>query len=78
MEPISEQDIRFGHPDAAPTPWTEVLRVLETAELFWISTVREGASPHVTPLPAVWYDTRLHYCTGPGEQKAVNLSLIHI
>ena len=73
MEPISEQDIRFGHPDAAPTPWTEVLRVLETAELFWISTVREGASPHVTPLPAVWYDTRLHFCTGPGEQKAVNI-----
>ncbi len=48
--------------------------VLETAELFWISTVRPDGRPHVTPLPAVWNDERLHFCTGPTEQKAVNLA----
>jgi nitroimidazol reductase NimA-like FMN-containing flavoprotein (pyridoxamine 5'-phosphate oxidase superfamily) len=74
MEPTPEQDMRFGDPDAAPTPWTDVLQVLQTAELFWISTVRENASAHVTPLPAVWYHDRLHFCTGSEEQKAVNIS----
>jgi hypothetical protein len=47
--------------------------VLETAELFWITTVRRDGRPHVTPLPAVWSDDRVHFCTGPEEQKAVNL-----
>lgn len=74
MEPTPEQDIRFGEPTAPPTPWADVRRVLETAELFWISTVRRDGRPHVTPLPAVWHDGRLHFCTSPGEQKAVNLS----
>lgn len=48
--------------------------MLETAELFWISTVRRDGRPHITPLPAVWHDSRLHFCTGPGERKAVNLA----
>ena len=74
MEPAPEQDIRFGDPESAPTPWPEGRRVLETAELFWISTVRRDGRPHVTPLPAVWSDDRLHFCTGPAEQKAVNVA----
>ncbi|HEX2058725.1 MAG TPA: pyridoxamine 5'-phosphate oxidase family protein [Actinomycetota bacterium] len=73
MDPVPEQDIRFGDPDAPPTPWAEVVRVLETAELFWISTVRRDGRPHVAPLPAVWHEERLHFCTGPEEQKAVNV-----
>jgi hypothetical protein len=28
----------------------------------------------VTPLPAVWYEDRLHFCTGLEEQKAVNIA----
>jgi nitroimidazol reductase NimA-like FMN-containing flavoprotein (pyridoxamine 5'-phosphate oxidase superfamily) len=74
MGPVPEQDARFGDPTSPPTPWTEALGVLETAELFWISTVRGDGRPHVTPLPAVWHDGRLHFCTGPAEQKAVNLA----
>ena len=74
MEPSAEQDPRFGDPDSPPTPWSEARRVLETAELFWISTVRSDGRPHVTPLPAVWHDGRLHFCTGAAEQKAVNLA----
>jgi nitroimidazol reductase NimA-like FMN-containing flavoprotein (pyridoxamine 5'-phosphate oxidase superfamily) len=74
MEPTPEQDVRFGDPESPPTPWAEALSVLETAELFWISTVRADGRPHVTPLPAVWLDDRLHFCTGPVEQKAVNLA----
>lgn len=73
MEPVTEQDIRFGDQASPPTPWSDVRRMLETAELFWISTVRRDGRPHVTPLPAVWDDDCLHFCTGPAEQKAVNL-----
>ena len=74
MDPLTEQDLRFGDPESPPTPWADTRRVLETAELFWISTVRADGRPHVTPLPAVWHDDRLHFCTGPSEQKAVNLA----
>jgi hypothetical protein len=42
--------------DAVPARWEETHRVLEGAELFWISTVRADGRPHVTPLVAVWLD----------------------
>jgi general stress protein 26 len=74
MEPTAEQDTRYGDASAPATPWADVLRILETAELFWISSVRDGGQPHVTPLPAVWCDDRLHFCTGAEEQKAVNIA----
>jgi nitroimidazol reductase NimA-like FMN-containing flavoprotein (pyridoxamine 5'-phosphate oxidase superfamily) len=74
MEPVTEQDLRFGDAAVPPTPWADTLAVLETAELFWISTVRADGRPHVTPLPAVWRDDALHFCTGAEEQKGVNLA----
>jgi nitroimidazol reductase NimA-like FMN-containing flavoprotein (pyridoxamine 5'-phosphate oxidase superfamily) len=74
MEPQPELDPRFSEPDAVPTPWPDVLAVLEGAELFWISTVRRDGRPHVVPLPAVWHAGALHFCTGAEEQKGVNLA----
>lgn len=71
--PVTTLDARFSDPDARATPWDGTCRVLEAAELFWISTVRGDGRPHVTPLVAVWLDDALYFCTGPGEQKAVNL-----
>ena len=72
-EPTTTIDPRFSDPDAAPTSWDDALRAIETAELFWIITVRADGRPHVTPLVAVWLDGALHFCTGAEEQKAVNL-----
>jgi nitroimidazol reductase NimA-like FMN-containing flavoprotein (pyridoxamine 5'-phosphate oxidase superfamily) len=72
-EPVTEIDTRFSEPGAAPAGWDETRRALETAELFWITTVRADGRPHVTPLVAVWSGDALYFCTGPGEQKAVNL-----
>jgi nitroimidazol reductase NimA-like FMN-containing flavoprotein (pyridoxamine 5'-phosphate oxidase superfamily) len=69
----TELDARFSDSGASPTPWEEARRVIEEAQLFWISTVRRDGRPHVTPLVAVWQDGALHFCTGPEEQKAVNL-----
>ncbi len=71
--PATTLDQRFSEPGAVATGWEETRRVLETAELFWISTVRADGRPHVTPLVAVWLDGALHFSTGAGEQKAVNL-----
>ena len=72
--PVTALDERFSDPDAVATRWDETLRVIEAAELFWISTVRADGRPHVTPLPAVWLDGAIHFCTGIAEQKAVNLA----
>ncbi len=70
---ITELDQRFSEPEAEPTPWAETERILRDAQLFWVSTVRRDGRPHVTPLVAVWLSGALHFCTGPDEQKALNL-----
>ena len=72
-QPETKLDRRFSDPDAVATGWNETRRVLEEAQLFWISTVRADGRPHVTPLVAVWLEEALHFTTGPTEQKAVNL-----
>jgi nitroimidazol reductase NimA-like FMN-containing flavoprotein (pyridoxamine 5'-phosphate oxidase superfamily) len=73
VEPISELDERFSAPGVSPTPWADVRQVLESAETSWVTTVRADGRPHVTPLVAVWLDDAVYFCTGPTEQKAVNL-----
>jgi general stress protein 26 len=72
-EPMTTIDGRFSEPGGDATPWDETRRALETAELFWITTVRADGRPHVTPLVAVWLDGAIHFSTGGTEQKAVNL-----
>ena len=72
--PRAELDARFSDPVATARPWDDVVEVLDRAEIFWLSTVRSDGRPHVTPLPAMWLDDRLHFCTGPREQKARNLA----
>ncbi len=73
MDMRSEVDPPFSSPDAAATDWTVVHGILESAETSWLTTVRTDGRPHVTPLVAVWHRDRLYFCTGPDEQKAVNL-----
>ena len=72
-QPTTELDVRFSAAEAVPRPWSEVVNLLEGSEIFWLSTVRRDGRPHVTPLPAMWLDGALHFCTGPEEQKAKNL-----
>ena len=73
IKPTAELNEGFGEPGAAARPWTEVAGVLPETERFWLSTVRRGGRPHVTPLPAIWLDGALHFCAGSHEQKATNL-----
>jgi len=72
--PVTAVDQRFSDPGSVAVGWDETRRALETAELFWITTVRADGRPHVTPLVAVWLDDAIHFCTGSTEQKAVNLT----
>jgi general stress protein 26 len=73
QDPIVELDVRYSAADGCATPWATALEILETAEVFWISTVRDDGRPHVTPLVAVWLEGALYFCTGEGEQKEKNL-----
>jgi hypothetical protein len=81
-EPRTELDARYssaviplpGAADATATPWEQARRQLETAEVFWVSTVRPDGRLHVTPVLAAWLDGVLYFSSGPGEQKARNLA----
>jgi general stress protein 26 len=73
-DPVAELDERFSEPGAKATPWATTREVLENAQLSWVTTVRADGRPHVTPLVPVWLDDSVHFTTGPGEQKAVNLA----
>jgi hypothetical protein len=74
-EPIGEIDSRFSSEGVVAPTWADVVDILDKAEMSWLSTTRPDGRPHVTPLPAVWDSVggMLHFCTGPGEQKAKNL-----
>src|SRR5215813_4932485 len=72
-EPITTLDTRNSPPDGVVTSWDQTRRVLETAELYWLTTVRADGRPHVTPLIGAWHDGAMHFTTGLGEQKAHNL-----
>ena len=71
--PTADLDSRFSDPQAGPTPWSDAAQLLESAELYWLTTVRADGRPHVTPLIGVADDGVVHFCTGLREQKARNL-----
>lgn len=71
--PVTRLSREFSDPEATATGWEETRKVLEEAELFWISTVRTDGRPHVTPIVAVWLDGAIWFSTGEGEQKFANL-----
>jgi len=72
--PAAELDHRYSDAAAPPSTWAQVTAALDAAEVYWLSTVRPDGRPHVTPLIAVRVDDRMHFCTGPDEQKARNLA----
>lgn len=73
-DPETKLDRRFSEPGTEAEAWSEGRRTLEAAELFWLATVRTDGRPHVTPLIGIWAGEAAYFCTGPEEQKAVNLA----
>jgi nitroimidazol reductase NimA-like FMN-containing flavoprotein (pyridoxamine 5'-phosphate oxidase superfamily) len=72
-EPVTTIDMRYSDATAVATGWEETRRVLEAAQLCWLSTVRADGRPHVTPVVTVWYEGAIHFCTADTEQKAINV-----
>jgi general stress protein 26 len=73
-DPITTIDLgNSSSPVAVATPWEETRRALETAEVFWLATVRADGRPHVTPVAAAWLDGTLYFGTGSVAQKLKNL-----
>jgi nitroimidazol reductase NimA-like FMN-containing flavoprotein (pyridoxamine 5'-phosphate oxidase superfamily) len=71
--PVTTFDQEYSDPAATATDWEQTRKALESAELFWISTVRADGRPHVTPVVAAWWDEAVWFSTGAGEQKFANL-----
>ena len=71
--PVTKIDRRYSDPAAQAASWADTVRVLEEAELFWLTTVRADGRPHVTPVVAAWGEGAMHFHTGVGEQKYLNL-----
>ena len=71
--PVSTTLTRYGAAEAKATSWEDTVRVLETAELFWLTTVRPDGRPHQTPVVAVWGEGAIHFHTGDTEVKFANL-----
>jgi general stress protein 26 len=71
--PVTTFDKQYSDPAAVAVEWEETSRILQAAELFWISTVRADGRPHVTPVVAVWVDGAICFSTGADEQKFANL-----
>ena len=44
----TELDERFSDPGATATSWDDTTRVLEDAQLSWITTVRTDGRPHAS------------------------------
>jgi hypothetical protein len=72
-EPVAELDQRFSSPDSSPASWADVVRLLDTAKVYWLTTVRQDGRPHVTTVAGVWLDGAVHVTTGEDEQKEKNL-----
>ena len=72
--PTTDLDPRYGEEDASPTAWGDAEALLGSAELYWLTTIRQAGGLHQTPLIGVYHDGALHFCTGPDEQKARNIT----
>lgn len=73
-QPSTELDAHFSDPEAAATPWSAARAVLADAGIYWVSTTRPDARPHVTPLIAVLHADALWFTSGAGERKSRNLA----
>jgi len=71
--PTGRIDPRYGDPSATAPQWEDIERLLTSAQLYWIITVRADGRPHAVPLVGVWHDGAFAFCTGSEEQKQRNL-----
>src|SRR5215208_5709571 len=71
--PKTDLDTRYSSDGATATPWSDATQVLESAEIYWLSSIRPEGRPHVTPMIGIWQDDTLYFSTGADERKNLNL-----
>ena len=62
---VTTLDQRYSDPAAEAVSWEVTQRLLEAAEIAWLTTVRADGRPHVTPVVSAWYGRRAvlhHWC----------------
>jgi hypothetical protein len=61
--PVTELHAGFSSAGASPTDWAEGRRLIEAAQVFWLTTVRPDGRPHVTLLLTAWRNDAIYFCT---------------
>ena len=70
---VTDLDTRYSSPGSSSRPWSDATTTLETAEVYWITTVHPDGRPNVAPVIGLWFDGAFHFTTGEDERKAQNL-----
>lgn len=70
--PVIEEP--YNAEDSAPTPWSRAASLLESADTYWLATVRPDGRPHVVPILAVWVDGTLLFVASDTSRKAADLA----
>jgi general stress protein 26 len=72
-QPVTELDQRYSSEGALALPWRDASAMLESAEIYWLTTIRPENRPHTTPLIGAFFDGAFFFYTGKGERKQMNL-----
>ena len=68
--PLGRIDPRYGDPTATAPPWEDIERLLISAQLYWIITVRADGRPHAVPLVGVLARRRIRLLYRLGGAEA--------
>lgn len=65
----------FGLPEDSEGmfAWEELREPLETAQLYWVATVRPEGRPHAVPLWGMWLNNTFYFELNPGTRRERNL-----
>lgn len=75
MNPIKVSvDDRYSADGIAATPWEQVHDVLVSTEIYALTTLLPDGMPHTVPISGIMDDHGFLFCTGPKEQKALNIA----
>lgn len=72
--PIAPAVYRFPDDPSARLPWSRTVQRLQQARFYWIVTAGPDATPHATPVWAVFVDGDLYLNGLPGARWARNLT----
>jgi nitroimidazol reductase NimA-like FMN-containing flavoprotein (pyridoxamine 5'-phosphate oxidase superfamily) len=70
-QPVTTASTSVHDGEYVPT-WADSEKVLETAEMYWITSLDNG-EPHTVPVIGVWWEGALYSCNPRSERHYKNL-----